>query len=252
VKLSEAGKIVFSSSENQPLSKASSAAAVRNRAGSLTLRDAGGREQQLFFASDCTPELLQKSEMPPRAPETAFDARFASGRILEGAKSGEIASFPIELTGAVYPLTLSWKMPDETRDWVLRTDGAGHALHGEGALVLSREALITLDAGAGSSSGTNLPHEFALGQNFPNPFNPSTEIRYSLPADVAQDNILRYNVSLKVYNLLGQLVATLVDEEQTPGYKSLTFDASNLPSGMYIYKLSAGSFNQARKMVVVK
>ena len=52
--------------------------------------------------------------------------------------------------------------------------------------------------------------------------------------------------------MLGQLVATLVDEEQSAGYKSVTFDASNLPSGMYIYKLSAGTFTQAMKLVVVK
>jgi flagellar hook assembly protein FlgD len=93
-----------------------------------------------------------------------------------------------------------------------------------------------------------LPESIELSQNYPNPFNPVTVIHFN----VAQVNNLRYNVSLKVYNMLGQLVATLVDETQNPGYKSLTFDASNLPSGMYIYKLSAGTFTQARKMVVVK
>ena len=249
VKLSEAGKIVLTSSANQPLTAASAPATVRDRACTLTLRDASGSSQQLFFTSDCTPDQLQKFEMPPRAPDNGFDARFASGRILEGAKSGANASFPIDLTNAVYPLALSWKISDETRDWALRTDGAVRTLHGEGAFVLSRPAIIALEAGAGSSE-TNLPHEFALEQNFPNPFNPATVIRYSIP--VGQDNILSYTVSLRVYNMLGQEVATLVNREETAGYKSVEFDASGLPSGVYTYRLSAGSFNQTKKMLLVK
>jgi hypothetical protein len=223
-------------------------ASVRDAAGSLTLRDAAGREQQLFFVSEGNPDLLKKFEMPPRAPENAFDVRFASGRILEGAELGQKASFPVEMTNPVYPVTLSWKLSDDIRDWTLITDGAPRALHGEGSILLSRAAGIALEAGTGSSN--SLPREFALEQNFPNPFNPSTVIRYDLP--VRQDEILSYKVSLRVYNMLGQLVATLVDEEQSAGYKSVTFDAGNLGSGMYMYKITAGSFSQSRKMVVVR
>jgi hypothetical protein len=88
------------------------------------------------------------------------------------------------------------------------------------------------------------PVDFKLEQNYPNPFNPSTTIRYSV-AEASR-------VSLKVFNTLGQEVATLVDENVSPGEHKATFDAGKLSSGVYLYKLSAGSRIESRKMVLVK
>jgi len=101
-----------------------------------------------------------------------------------------------------------------------------------------------------SEKGDDIPVEFSLGQNYPNPFNPSTEIRYSLP--VAQDNILRYNVSLRVYDMLGRAVATLVDGEQTAGFKSVRWDAGGMPSGLYYYRLVAGDYREMKSMLLIK
>lgn len=88
------------------------------------------------------------------------------------------------------------------------------------------------------------PEEFTLHQNYPNPFNPSTEISYQLP-----ENSL---VVLKVYDLLGQEVAELVNGHQASGNHSITFNASGLSSGVYFYILRAGEFQQTRKMLLVK
>jgi Tol biopolymer transport system component len=89
-----------------------------------------------------------------------------------------------------------------------------------------------------------LPSSVSLAQNFPNPFNPTTTIRYALPIDA--------NVSLAVYNMLGQKVAQLVDEPMSAGYHNAVFDASKLASGIYVYKLQAGSLVETKRMSLVK
>ncbi len=89
-----------------------------------------------------------------------------------------------------------------------------------------------------------LPNKFTLFQNYPNPFNPSTVIRYSL-----QENEF---VQLKIFDLLGREIATLVNKKQAPGNYSVQFNAENLPSGAYIYTLKAGNYFGTRKMSLVK
>jgi hypothetical protein len=88
------------------------------------------------------------------------------------------------------------------------------------------------------------PTSYALAQNYPNPFNPSTTIRFAIPQTE--------HVTLKVYDLLGREVATLVNEARTAGSYEAFFDASNLASGVYMYKLSAGAYSASRKLIVVK
>jgi hypothetical protein len=89
-----------------------------------------------------------------------------------------------------------------------------------------------------------LPDDYALRQNYPNPFNPSTTIAYQLPK--------RGHVTLKVYDVLGREVRTLVNDLQEPGYKSLLFDATGLASGVYFYQLEAGSFIASRKFLLLR
>jgi len=91
---------------------------------------------------------------------------------------------------------------------------------------------------------TTLPAGCLLSQNYPNPFNPVTTIEYQLPRTG--------RVSLVVYDLLGREVATLVDGTEEQGFKSVTFDASSLASGIYLYRLRAGDYSQTRTMAVVK
>jgi plastocyanin len=86
--------------------------------------------------------------------------------------------------------------------------------------------------------------KFELMQNFPNPFNPSTKIEYRISD--------RSFVSLKVYNILGDEVATLVNEEKQTGVYNVNFNASGLSSGMYLYKLQAGSFVEMKKMILLR
>jgi hypothetical protein len=89
-----------------------------------------------------------------------------------------------------------------------------------------------------------LPARYELSQNYPNPFNPSTTIRYAIPAAGL--------TTVKVFNLLGQEVATLVNEMQTAGTYSVRFNASSLSSGLYFFRIQSGSFTAVKKMVLVK
>ncbi len=91
---------------------------------------------------------------------------------------------------------------------------------------------------------SELPVDFVLSQNYPNPFNPSTSIAFQLPE--------AGNVSLKIFDVLGKEVMTLVDEYRVPGSYEVRLDASNLAGGMYFYKLVSGSLSETKKMILVK
>ena len=95
-----------------------------------------------------------------------------------------------------------------------------------------------------SGSGVSVPEHYSLSQNYPNPFNPTTTIRYALPS--------RSKVRLEVFNVLGQLVGTLVDSEQGAGLHEVVFNGNDLASGVYFYKLTAGPFVKTNKMMMIK
>ncbi|MFA6407462.1 MAG: T9SS type A sorting domain-containing protein [Candidatus Paceibacterota bacterium] len=102
-----------------------------------------------------------------------------------------------------------------------------------------------IERATGVEGKTIIPHIFSLEQNYPNPFNPTTVIAFSVP--------YASRVTLKVYNLLGQEVATLMEgSEQSAGMHSVPFDASHLASGVYLYKMNAGEFVMTRRMVLQK
>ncbi|MCF8261249.1 MAG: T9SS type A sorting domain-containing protein [Melioribacteraceae bacterium] len=94
-------------------------------------------------------------------------------------------------------------------------------------------------------SVNNIPVEFELHQNYPNPFNPTTIISYSSPVSAQL-------ISIKVYDIIGNEIAKLIEERKDPGNYSLEFDASALPSGVYIYKLSVGGYSDSKKMLLIK
>lgn len=104
---------------------------------------------------------------------------------------------------------------------------------------------VTVSLSGTGGSPANLPETFALNQNFPNPFNPTTNIEFDLP--------VRSHVKLSVYNVLGQEVATLLDEVVEAGSRiPVVWDASGVSSGVYFYRISADNFTETRKMLLLK
>ena len=131
-------------------------------------------------------------------------------------------------------------------------------LYGENT---SNTSTITVSVPVGIEEITNeeLPQEFALHQNYPNPFNPSTKIKYTIPSVETRHASSLHMVTLMIYDILGNEVATLVNEEQAPGVYEVGFSTEssfrlvrNLTSGIYFYQLRAGEFNQTKKMLLLK
>jgi hypothetical protein len=108
-----------------------------------------------------------------------------------------------------------------------------------------QEIEVTVISGStGANEGTETINSFTLNQNYPNPFNPSTTISYSLPD--------KQQISLKVYDIIGNEVASIVDEIQEAGLHSIKFETVKLSTGIYFYQLKAGSYTQTRKMILIK
>jgi len=100
------------------------------------------------------------------------------------------------------------------------------------------------------NNSLNIPNKFELKQNYPNPFNPSTTIKYSVPQ--LEKSFRLAPIQLKVFDILGKEIKTLVNEVKQPGVYETTFDGDNLSSGMYFYELRIGTFRLAKKMLLVK
>jgi hypothetical protein len=121
---------------------------------------------------------------------------------------------------------------DSSTGWIVGWDGT---------------ILKTINGGVSSIEENELvgiPSSFELSQNYPNPFNPSTKIQYSIPH--------RSNVIFKVFDVLGNEIETLVNENKPSGTYEITWYAENLPSGVYIYRLQAGDFIESKKMILMK
>ncbi len=101
-----------------------------------------------------------------------------------------------------------------------------------------------------NSVGSITPSNFELLQNYPNPFNPSTNIKYTIPVETTHK--LSLPVQLKIYDLLGKNIATLVEQNKTSGNYTIEFDASSLTSGIYFYRIIAGNFISTKKMILQK
>jgi hypothetical protein len=219
----------------------------------LTVTDSRNRSQVLYFGVDESKSIQPHwYDLPPLPPEGGFDARFetpggGSKVQTHAVKASEGLEFRVAVQSDAYPLTIAWDVSKGTALYEL-TDGLGgrmfapRELDGVGSIkITSNEVRVFSVKFVGEGI---LPKAFALRQNYPNPFNPSTTIKYHLPFDT--------RVTLKVFNIIGQEVATLVNEVQKVGYKSVTFDASSLASGTYFYRLEAGGFTSVKKLLLIK
>ncbi len=174
--------------------------------------------------------------------------------------SGNVWEWCWDWYGSAYPSggTIDPKGPSTTQGYRLLRGGSFDGRDGVSCRVVSR---VEFDPSGrlynsgfrrvqGSHDGTGvkseyiMPQTFVLAQNYPNPFNPATTIRYSLPSTA--------NVKLAVYDLLGREITTLVNEEQSAGWKEVVWNAGGVSSGIYFYKLTAGNYVGVKKLMLLK
>ena len=256
IKVNQAGSLYLSAAPHSaPKVSPSAAFDGMNR---LEITDADGHKQTLYFSEKKEDgAAIERYEMPPVPPAGGFDARFASNNRVEFYPQDlkRAVNIPIALQISKSPVTVRWTVAaDKMRNFTLASSGSDRSapiqLVNEGQTVLSGKAISSLVLAV--SPATPLPEKFALNQNYPNPFNPGTSINYELPSPAY--------VTLKVYNTLGQEIATLVDGMQDAGYKTERLDMSNMPSGVYVYRISARQtdggqtpvFTDVKKMILMK
>ncbi len=165
------------------------------------------------------------------------------GTILSDSAATPIASGAAPFAGEFTPFSplAKFRGTDPEGEWILSIrDGAA----GNTGLLQGWGLDIFYDRPVGVDGEQTIPDQFIVFQNFPNPFNPSTEIRFGLPQGE--------QVTVTIYNLLGQKVAEPVSEHLPAGYHSIAFDGKNLASGVYVYRVRAGENVGARKMLLLK
>jgi hypothetical protein len=209
------------------------------------LGTSSGIPYNAFALSPTTGKLWASAIADPDTSDTLYTINTETGQATRVGSTGMMirSSLAFDSSGALYGLTGGL----ETLNILMAIDiqtGLGtpigvNLFQGLCAITMRVDALVGVE-----STEISVPRTYSLGQNYPNPFNPATTIRYDLPA--------RIYVTLRVFNILGEQVATLVDDMLEAGYRSAEFDGRGLASGIYFYRLRAGDYVATRKMMLVK
>lgn len=200
----------------------------------LKVVDYEGNVNHLYLSEDKS--SLSAFELPPRPPEGTKDVRFSSDRYVESKSKGSVE---MELNSLNYPVQLSVEGENVRIEDAFNGKMVNSTLREGEQIEISNDNVNKLLV-----QTMEVPVKYQLSQNYPNPFNPTTNIEFGIPESG--------EVKLAVYNVLGEKVSELVNRQMESGYHEVEFNAGNLSSGIYIYKLEAGEFSKVRKMILMK
>ncbi|HSW55391.1 MAG TPA: DUF1028 domain-containing protein, partial [Ignavibacteriaceae bacterium] len=181
------------------------------------------------------------------SPKNNSDTLLASGKqiILSNTGAGTLGSV-IDLGDGTYEAAI-------TAPIAIGIDTiSAVVISGTDTVAIFRKVIVTYANPVSINEIQNSPNSFYLYQNSPNPFNPSTTIKYTIPNVETNRDASLQMVTLKVYDVLGNEVATLVNKEQEPGVYEILFDATSLASGIYFYKMQSGPFLETKKLMLLK
>jgi flagellar hook assembly protein FlgD len=229
----------------------------------VTVTDSKGGSQVLYFGGDAEQKVpVSLYDMPPVPPVGAFDARFESaegGSMVKthGATVTEPVEYVVTVQSDAYPVTVTWTVDKGTASYEL-TDGQGgkvfraKEMTGQGSIKITDGEMNRFTVRLVGNG--QLPTEYGLSQNYPNPFNPTTSIKYALP--------VQSKVAIHIYNVLGQRVRTLMNDDVAAGYHIAEWNGTGnegqqLASGVYFLQMSATgtngkTFSEIRKLMMLK
>ncbi len=216
-----------------------------------------GRRDLFFGGQIAAPLIAAYGELPPVPPPEAFDVRFASGRFAEFVPQeiDKVTDLVITLAPAEYPVIIKPILREASphlMTLIVEIDGqavAGYTIQDGGEIRLTDNRVTKLILRF--ESAVTKPISYSLTPNYPNPFNPTTSIKYQLPVES--------HVNLIIYNALGEVVSTLVDETQVAGFRVVEWNAQGKSSGIYYARFeaigvdgSSAAYSQVEKMILLK
>ena len=216
-------------------------------------------------------DLLGEANLPPFPPAGVFEARwnlqpFGVGTLSTYKDYRNAPSFPYsgtvthrliwQYTDLATQLSISYNLPQEITLLITSNNSTpiwtSGTLVGSGTYVMpdslneftAARVYLTYNNATDVEIENSTPEYYNLSQNYPNPFNPSTKIQYSIPSNQI--------VQLKIYDILGKEITTLVNKEQSAGTYEVNFNANNLTSGIYFYTIKAGNYTDTKSMILMK
>lgn len=238
VKVKQNGTLTLTTTYPKSLGKDIYVETIDSKWPSILITDADGNQTRLYLVEK--EKLVSSYELPPVPPNGAYDVRFETDKYVEDKS---IENYVIILNSVKFPIKV--KLENfEDNEYYRISDLLDGKIY-EDLIKSNEEKEIT-------NSSLNqlrlqkvvIPSRFELSQNYPNPFNPSTTIRFALPENS--------KVILEVYNVLGEKVKTLINDEFKAGYHSVVFDARELTSGVYFYRIETTKWKDVKKMILVK
>ena len=209
--------------------------------GKIEISDASKNSQTLYFNGKLEDNVdIESFSMPPIAPEGSFDARITGDYRL--SESDEVS---IEVQATEYPISVMITQLENGEEYEMVEIANGvevnsHRINDSERINITNKEVTMLKI----TKQQSIPMTYNLEQNYPNPFNPSTTIKFSLPE--------AGNVSLTIYNTLGQKVEELVNTNLEAGWYNYQWNAGSIASGIYIYELRTDKFVSTKKMILMK